>query len=383
MAAHHPRQNASSFRRIPSPGGGDRQRPSLTSSPPSLPIIFSASSDNTSNSSNLSSKSSSLGGNHGPSAASGTCSDSAKGKRHHHPRRKLAQDSHNRALSKKALMENDAMVYLDGPQVYTCGNCRTHLTSHDDIISKSFHGRHGKESCVDFCSFDVMGVIVIFVSVGCWHSRRFMCFCVVLYLSSSCQVLIAYATSYAQHHFSLPTFHLTIGRAYLFDQCVNITTGPSEDRNLITGLHSVSDIFCKRCQTLVGWTYAKAYEPSQKYKEGKFIIEKMFLHLEESDHYDVDRPAGERGDKWRVRSMSWGSERSLSVGSYGEAMVGSPSGVMGSSPGGSYYSRGGGGGGGSSAGGSSGTPTRRSPGVAMMAPKSPISPNGIIYEYRH
>mmetsp|Transcript_28352 Transcript_28352/g.52295 ORF Transcript_28352/g.52295 Transcript_28352/m.52295 type:complete len:314 (-) Transcript_28352:200-1141(-) len=312
MAAHHPRQNASSFRRIPSPGGGDQQRPSLTSPLPSLPI-FSASSDQTSNSSNLSSKSSSLGGNYGPSAASGTCSDSAKGKRHHHPRRKLAQDSHNRSLSKKALMENDAMVYLDGPQVYTCGNCRTHLTSHDDIISKSFHGRHG--------------------------------------------------------------------RAYLFDQCVNFTTGPSEDRNLITGLHSVSDIFCKRCQTLVGWTYAKAYEPSQKYKEGKFIIEKMFLHLEESDHYDVDRPAGERGDKWRVRSMSWGSERSLSVGSYGEAMMmGSPSGVMGSSPGGSYYSRGGGGG--SSAGGSSGTPTRRSPGVAMMAPKSPISPNGIIYEYR-
>jgi hypothetical protein len=45
--------------------------------------------------------------------------------------------------SRKALFENDAMVYLDGPQVYTCMNCRTHLTSHDDIISKSFHGRNG------------------------------------------------------------------------------------------------------------------------------------------------------------------------------------------------------------------------------------------------
>ena len=59
-------------------------------------------------------------------------------------KQQLAQDMHNRALSKKALQENDALVYLDGPQVYTCGNCRTHLTSHDDIISKSFHGRHGK-----------------------------------------------------------------------------------------------------------------------------------------------------------------------------------------------------------------------------------------------
>lgn len=45
--------------------------------------------------------------------------------------------------SRRALLENDAMVYLDGPQVYTCANCRTHLTSHDDIISKSFHGRNG------------------------------------------------------------------------------------------------------------------------------------------------------------------------------------------------------------------------------------------------
>ncbi len=47
-------------------------------------------------------------------------------------------------LGKNARRENDAMVYLDGPRIYTCGECRTHLTSHDEIISKSFHGRHGK-----------------------------------------------------------------------------------------------------------------------------------------------------------------------------------------------------------------------------------------------
>ena len=127
------------------------------------------------------------------------------------------------------------------------------------------------------------------------------------------------------------SFPLNLGRAYLFDQCVNIVTGPPEDRILITGLHSVCDINCKRCDTLVGWTYAKAYEPSQKYKEGKFIIEKINLHLEESDYYDVDRPAGERGDKWRKRSMSWGSERSLSVGSYGEAYSRSCGGSVGGS----------------------------------------------------
>ena len=51
----------------------------------------------------------------------------------------------NRKLALRASKQNNAMVYLDGPQIYSCGQCRTHLTTHDDIISKSFHGRHGKD----------------------------------------------------------------------------------------------------------------------------------------------------------------------------------------------------------------------------------------------
>lgn len=151
------------------------------------------------------------------------------------------QDAACFELAKIARRKNDTMIYLDGPRIYTCGECRTHLTSHDEIISKSFHGRHG--------------------------------------------------------------------RAYLFDMCVNVTIGPAEDRRLITGLHSVSDIFCKRCNSLLGWTYAKAYEQSQKYKEGKFIIEKIHLHMEESSTYQVNHPAGERRDRWKMRSMSWSDDR--------------------------------------------------------------------------
>jgi len=155
-----------------------------------------------------------------------------------------ANDAALRARARSALQTNDAMVYLDGPSVYACAACRTHLTSHDDIISKSFHGRHG--------------------------------------------------------------------RAYLFDQCVNVDVGRPEDRLLITGMHSVCDIKCKRCGTMVGWTYKRAYESSQKYKEGKFIVEKINLHLEEAlTGYDgIGVPAGERGDRWRKRSMSWGSAAS-------------------------------------------------------------------------
>eukprot|EP01087_Luapelamoeba_hula_P006447 TRINITY_DN1652_c0_g1_i1.p1 TRINITY_DN1652_c0_g1~~TRINITY_DN1652_c0_g1_i1.p1 ORF type:complete len:117 (+),score=8.11 TRINITY_DN1652_c0_g1_i1:141-491(+) len=101
-------------------------------------------------------------------------------------------------------------TYLTGPQVYRCDKCKAHLSTHQDIISKAFQGRHG--------------------------------------------------------------------RAYLFNTVVNVSTGPREDRILITGLHTVADISCNDCQTVLGWKYEQAYEESQKYKEGKFILEKAKLN---------------------------------------------------------------------------------------------------------
>ncbi|EMS59409.1 unnamed protein product [Triticum aestivum] len=67
------------------------------------------------------------------------------------------------------------------------------------------------------------------------------------------------------------------GRAYLFDSVVNVSLGPNEDRHLLTGLHTVNDIYCSCCQRLLGWKYAKAYNEDQKYKEGKFILEKNMM----------------------------------------------------------------------------------------------------------
>lgn len=59
----------------------------------------------------------------------------------------------------------------------------------------------------------------------------------------------------------------------------------------------------------MGWTYIKAYEASEKYKEGKFVLEKLNLHLEASDHFRVAPPPGEKNDRFRARSISWGSDR--------------------------------------------------------------------------
>ena len=55
---------------------------------------------------------------------------------------------------------------------------------------------------------------------------------------------------------------------------INITQGPLEDRPMRTGLHTVCDIYCMYCQALVGWKYERAYEPREKYKEGKYILER-------------------------------------------------------------------------------------------------------------
>ncbi|KAK4755100.1 hypothetical protein SAY87_008857 [Trapa incisa] len=69
-------------------------------------------------------------------------------------------------------------------------------------------------------------------------------------------------------------FRGRFGRAYLFRNVVNISLGPSEDRHLTSGLHTVNDIYCSSCQQIMGWRYEKAYEESEKYKEGLYILEK-------------------------------------------------------------------------------------------------------------
>eukprot|EP01060_Flectonema_neradi_P036574 TRINITY_DN7076_c0_g4_i2.p1 TRINITY_DN7076_c0_g4~~TRINITY_DN7076_c0_g4_i2.p1 ORF type:complete len:138 (+),score=16.73 TRINITY_DN7076_c0_g4_i2:92-505(+) len=67
------------------------------------------------------------------------------------------------------------------------------------------------------------------------------------------------------------------GRAYLFDGVVNVTLGAVEDRVLMTGHHQVADIYCTGCGTNLGWKYESAQDPSQRYKEGKYIIEKLLV----------------------------------------------------------------------------------------------------------
>jgi hypothetical protein len=86
------------------------------------------------------------------------------------------------------------LIYLEKENIYVCSNCSIHLSTKDDIISKSFQARHGKG-----------------------------------YLFHTVYGFILYS--------------------------VNINLGHLEDRQMSTGLHTVCDVYCKFCLTTIGWKY--------------------------------------------------------------------------------------------------------------------------------
>ena len=105
---------------------------------------------------------------------------------------------------------------------------------------------------------------------------------------NKCIYLCTHCRAHLADHDDLisKSFQGSQGRAYLFNNVVNVGTGPAEERYLLTGLHAVADIYCESCKTTVGWKYEQAFESSQKYKEGKFIIE--LIHLIKDNGWESD-----------------------------------------------------------------------------------------------
>ncbi|GIX63441.1 thioredoxin, putative [Babesia caballi] len=60
----------------------------------------------------------------------------------------------------------------------------------------------------------------------------------------------------------------------------NVTEGPVEDRMMTTGQHSISDIYCNRCGSNLGWKYLESSQESQKYKRGKYILERVAAYFD-------------------------------------------------------------------------------------------------------
>ncbi|KAJ2825940.1 hypothetical protein IWW50_002612 [Coemansia erecta] len=87
------------------------------------------------------------------------------------------------------------------------------------------------------------------------------------------------------------TFQGRHGRAYLTESVVNERLGEDEDRLLMTGLHTVCDLYCRCCNVVLGWKYIRAYDKSQRYKEGRYVIEQsQIFAIEQPQVYAIEEP---------------------------------------------------------------------------------------------
>ncbi|GAY34578.1 hypothetical protein CUMW_012180 [Citrus unshiu] len=84
------------------------------------------------------------------------------------------------------------------------------------------------------------------------------------------------------------SFNCRRGRAYLFSDVVNIMLGPQEERLMLSGMHTVEDIFCCCCGQIVGWKYVAAHDKNQKYKEGKFVLERWRIVEEVTEELSLE-----------------------------------------------------------------------------------------------
>jgi len=122
-----------------------------------------------------------------------------------------------------------------------CTNCATDICLTSQIISKGFTGRHGRAYLVSPSP----------LSIG--NSQ----------------------TSRANKSICLP----------------NTKTDAPSSRQLVTGAHTVSDVRCAICSSLLGWKYDEAEEESQRYKVGKYILEtKMICSSSNWEQGDPEMP---------------------------------------------------------------------------------------------
>lgn len=120
-------------------------------------------------------------------------------------------------------------VYLNADKIFGCRECKAHLADYNDIVSRV---RPPSTFSLDK---------ILHLLTGRKNFR-------------------------GQH-----------GKAFLFERVVNVTDADPVERNMTTGRHIVRDISCRTCHIVVGWKYDKAYEPAEKYKEGKYILEEALL----------------------------------------------------------------------------------------------------------
>lgn len=69
------------------------------------------------------------------------------------------------------------------------------------------------------------------------------------------------------------------GKAFLVSRCENSYYGHQEEKQLMTGLHRVRDVFCANCDQYVGWGYDFAVDEREMYKMQRFVLERQLIRV--------------------------------------------------------------------------------------------------------
>ena len=135
------------------------------------------------------------------------------------------------------------------------------------------------------------------------------------------------------------------GRAYMMRKVVNCYLGPREDRVLIAGLHTVADVRCRCCESLLGWKYLEVFDNHQRLKVGRYVLEKAHIVKvggkqkvggAAGQEKEADEPEGagrrewagygvtaatQAGDRERFLREEWGREQGAGEGlAYGSGL---------------------------------------------------------------
>ncbi|GMF50493.1 unnamed protein product [[Candida] boidinii] len=72
-------------------------------------------------------------------------------------------------------------------------------------------------------------------------------------------------------------FYGNSGPAYFVKKVINIKLGKLETKTMRTGNYDVKSTYCIQCNSNLGWTYIRAEDPKETYKEKQFVIERNLL----------------------------------------------------------------------------------------------------------
>ena len=142
-------------------------------------------------------------------------------------RRQTSSDSQSSTLSVDSDSPTPTETFLGGHSSHLqCSRCLADLAHSHQIISKGFTGRHGRAYLV----------------------------------APPDSLTIPAQTPPSSRYGAQPNLP-------------NTYTHKPVSRHLVTGSHTVCDISCAQCGSVLGWKYVAAEEEAQRYKVGKFILE--------------------------------------------------------------------------------------------------------------